>query len=910
MSTIRALGTNNIKVLETPKINALGIASSEKRGIYYDGRNEYYHKFLPYASLNELLEDYNNPKFLKNHNDADLLIFYLSGSKNELYITITGRSNDYNKILDSKEVLEYKEINSKLTFKDYVINRIINDTKEAFLFTYDEILQAINDAISDYNFIISENNTKQESRFTTPSHLLKNKIDLQNRGVLKLLQEVNRTIAKMRAEEKHAYNEWIMSVADPHNYFWLHSNDNKDISAKDLKRLIDQLKNYKKNIGDLKNGRIKSIEDMASFVEENLTAGGSMFKWFIDTPFFGLDAEQRRKYIEMYCVKEESAFPRFSIFGGISNGDIVAALFKTCSNRQDLFDIIICLEQEGKLFHLLNNLKFDAFSQVCSIITSVYMMYIKKGEIHKKYAEALEFGRQILFDNRTFGNRNTEEFDTIHNKLKFTTDLNLFVKIGKAIPAAPFLADMTTEDLQKPISCNPLDLISITPVEDIEKYKLKAGEIYMLPACFVYLLYNEETWETAILAAEVTVQLAFCLIGVGEIMAAVEAGSTLHVAYSAVGVTIDAGFGLTLFKEFRKDHPVITKCIHYAMWARLVSDFINVKGLSQELRASVKANRFNIESYEVIKDDVKIIKGIQKTYKPLSLPQVFPSVIFPPAVTALYGLSSATRRIMFTIERVIQSQKSVTIFFKGAEVFTGGRSAAKEFLDAAVVVYKNEGQAAMENFFFAERASENTRILHSQTGKTPIGELVKQEKLGGEYYYYELHDFKFGKPKWTRNDPVEADKFVCEVSVVKQNGESLYTGDFFIPPSLNTTIQNNKVDITDISLGELMYNDGFVSLQKNLGKEFDGIYGLYVKNSNYDAYGGESINLTKFKKAMEGKPITEENIIEAIKQIHPYKLAKSKGFDKIELKTTMQEFDDLLGDINKLDELKVIYRKK
>ena len=89
-----------------------------------------------------------------------------------------------------------------------------------------------------------------------------------------------------------------------------------------------------------------------------------------------------------------------------------------------------------------------------------------------------------------------------------------------------------------------------------------------------------------------------------------------------------------------------------------------------------------------------------------------------------------------------------------------------------------------------------------------------------------------------------------------------------------------------------------------------GIYGIYVKNSSYAAYGGESLNLTKFKQAMQGKPITQENIIEAIKQIHPYKLAKSKGFEKIELKTTMKEFTtDIDSNINNLKELKVIYRK-
>ncbi|KFF14121.1 hypothetical protein IW15_01365 [Chryseobacterium soli] len=913
MKPINALGTNDLPSLKMPKItkiSGLGI-SPENKYSNLDGEGAtYFHKFLPYGDINKLVDEYNDPKFLKEHSDADLLIFYLLGSKNELYITITGRSKEYDKLLSSQQVFKYDGFNDKVTFKEYIISNIIKDRQEAFIFTHDEISTAIEDAISDYKFITSEQNSKQESKFAVPSQVLKNKVNLKEQGIIKALQEVNRTIAKMRAEEKHAYNEWIISKADPYNYFWIHINNNKDFSLKDLKQLINQLKNYKKNMGELKDGRITSIADMNSYVEENLTAGGSMFKWFIDTPFFSLDPDQRKKYIELYCVEEEF-FPRFNISTGFNDGDIVAALFKTCSNKQDLFDIIICLEQEGKLFHLLNNLRFKAFSEVCSIISSVYMTYVKKGEMDKKYAEALEFGRQILFDNRTFGNHNIEEFDTVHNKLKFTTDLNLFVKIGKGTIAAPLLSNMNADDLQKPISCNPLDIISLTPVEDIEIYKLKAGEIYAVPACFVYFLYNEETWKTNILAAQVIVQMAFCLIGVGEIMAAVEAGSTIGVAYSATGVAIDAGFGATLIPEFGKDHPVVTKYIHYAMWARLATDFINVKGLTEELNTAIKAKQIRFEPYEATIDGVKIIKGIQKTYKPLSIPQVFPSIIFPPAVIALYGLSSAAKRIIFAVEKVFESQRSICVFFKGAEIFRGSKAEAKVFMDNAVAIYKNEGQTAMENFFFAERTSQTNRLLHSQTKvgdmDTFVGTLIK--KKSNLEYNYELHDFQYGKKQWTAHDKIDDDKFLCKVYIMKDNGKNLYSGDFFIPPSLNATLQANKAEMTDISLGKTMYDDGFVSLQKDLGKEFEGIYGLYQKSSAYVAYGGESVNLTKFKQAMQGKQITKENIIEAVKQITPYKWAKEKGFDKIELKTPMIKFDELSGDINKLEELKVIYYK-
>lgn len=916
MSKIKALGTHTVPSVKIPKINkisALEIFPKNKYGHFDEGNDiTYFHTFLPYGDINKLVDEYNDPIFLKNHGTTDLLIFYLLGSKNELYISITGRSEGYAKLLGSEELYKYEGYESRMTFKEYVIRNIINDKKEAFLFTYDEILSAVNDAIADYKFVASEQNSKQESKFTAPSKTLKYRVNLKEKGITKLLQEVNRTIAKMRAEEKHTYNEWIMSKADPYNYFGIHISNNRNFSSQDIKQLISQLKDYKKHLDDLKNGGIKSIEDMKSFVERNLTAGGSMFKWFIDTPFFSLGPDQRKKYLEMYCTKEESAYPQFSISEGIHNGDIVAALFKTCSNKQDLFDIIICLEQEGKLFHLLNNLKFRAFTEVCSIITSVYMTYIKKGEMSKKYAEAMKSGRQILFDNRTFGNHNIEEFDTVNNKMKFTTDLNLFVKIGKGTIAAPFLSSMSADDLQKPISCNPLDIISLTPVEDIEEYGLKAGEIYVVPACFVYFLYNEETWKTNILAAQVALQIAFCLIGVGEIMAAVEAGSTIGVAYSAAGVTIDAAFGATLIPEFGKNHPVITKYIHYAMWARLVTDFINVKGLTEELNIAIKAKKINFEPYEVAIDGVKIIKGTQKTYRPLSLPTLG---VIPPAIPA-YLAAQGGRKLLFYIEKVIDTQKSVTVFFKGAEIFSGSKSAAKEFMENAMLIYKSEGQIAMENFFFAKQSSNEIRLLHSQTGEYYVGKLLKKKSVGE--YHYELHDFQYGKKNWTPYDKIDEDIFSCEIHFADSNlfpligNKKYFYGDIFIPPNLNATLQANKTGLTDLSLGEIIINDGFAALTKDIGKDLDGIFGVWQKNSSYINYpGGQSVNLSKLKSEMAGKAITKENLEAAALKTFTGKWAISKGYGKPQLYNAVDQLQEIqsLGSIENVKNIVFIFKK-
>lgn len=898
--------------MKLDKIKALGLS---KNNYELSNSNEapYYIKYLPYGDTGKLLDEYDAPDFLKKHNDADLLIYYVLGSKNELYIRITGYSQSFFTWLLSETKVQRPGIKDKVTSKEYVVNQIINNNKQAFLFNYVEIINALDDAIADYKFISSEQNTKQESNYNVTSRLLKNRVNLKERGIVKLLQEVNRTIAKMRAEEKHAYNAWIISKADPYNYVGWYFNHDESYSARDLELLIEQLKSYKTNLKQLTEGKVKSIDEMKSLVEKNLTAGGSATKWFIDTPFFNLSKEHRKKYIEMFCTEDESAYPRFSVGDNLLSGDIVAALFSTCTNKQDLFDIIICLEQEGKLFHLLDNLKLSAFSKVCMTITSVYMTYIKEGEINKNYAYALQSSRQILFDNHSLGNRNIEEFDTKNKKLKFSTELNVLIKFGKTTPAAPFLSEMSDDDLQDPVLCKPLDLISFTPVEDIEKYGLKGGEIYMLPACFVYLLYNEESWEKFILASTVTLQLAFCLVGVGQIIAAVEAGSAIGVAYTATGLTIDVAFGAALFKEFKKEHPLLTEYIHYAMWIRIASDFINAKGLAEELQRTIKAKRVNLEPYEAVIDGVRIIKGTLKTYKPLSIKVLY--VQFPETILALYTLKTG-RKIFFYMEGVVESALNTTIFFKGAEIYQGSKSSAQEFLEASLTVYKNEGQVAMENFFFAKQVFKERRLLHSQTGETPVGQLIAKESNGE--YYYELHNFQYGKKQWTPYDAVKEDVFDCRVHFADSKiyplieNKKYFYADIFIPPNLNATLQANRTGLTDLSLGETIINDGFAALTKDAGKELDGIFGVWQKNSSYIHYpGGESVNLHSLKYEMLGKAITKENLEAAALKTFTGKWANSKGFGKPELYNADNQLREIrdLGDIENVTNIVFMFKK-
>ena len=61
MDNIKALVANDVSALRIPKINGLGISSGNNRIVSNQGGITYYHKFLPYAGVNKMLEEYNDP---------------------------------------------------------------------------------------------------------------------------------------------------------------------------------------------------------------------------------------------------------------------------------------------------------------------------------------------------------------------------------------------------------------------------------------------------------------------------------------------------------------------------------------------------------------------------------------------------------------------------------------------------------------------------------------------------------------------------------------------------------------------------------------------------------------------------------------------------------------------------------
>ena len=97
-------------------------------------------------------------------------------------------------------------------------------------------------------------------------------------------------------------------------------------------------------------------------------------------------------------------------------------------------------------------------------------------------------------------------------------------------------------------------------------------------------------------------------------------------------------------------------------------------------------------------------------------------------------------------------------------------------------------------------------------------------------------------------------------------------------------------------LGKIMADDAYKLLDDKVG--VDGFYGIWMKDADlYADYGGESINLTKFKEALNKGLTKEEAAFETITG----KIAKEKGFTAI-------KFDPNF-DMSNLDEVDLIFYK-
>ncbi|TPN89251.1 fibronectin type III domain-containing protein [Aquimarina algicola] len=193
------------------------------------------------------------------------------------------------------------------------------------------------------------------------------------------------------------------------------------------------------------------------------------------------------------------------------------------------------------------------------------------------------------------------------------------------------------------------------------------------------------------------------------------------------------------------------------------------------------------------------------------------------------------------------------------------------------------------------KANINKFSLIDEAGNI-TGELKRVIGKGGKELRYFYTDFIGGNgliknqqykmsPSHIPNYEIIDPSLYLEYSKLKSK-DILY-GDLQMPKVVNNNVSG---------LGKIMNTDAFKLLDNKV--EIDGFYGLFKKDVNlYKDYGGESINLTKFKEALNQGMTKEQAAFETTIG----KFAKEKGFNKV-------EFDPDFT-IDNLDEVHIIFYK-
>ncbi len=353
--------------------------------------------------------------------------------------------------------------------------------------------------------------------------------------------------------------------------------------------------------------------------------------------------------------------------------------------------------------------------------------------------------------------------------------------------------------------------------------------------------------------------------------------------------------------------------VSLALFSKMRASASKILAKEKVLREAVEKTAKNadeVEQVELLLRELKIIVNqVDKiVYEPLRF-----NKLYSISAAALDTALNVSKNIFFYLKNLTRANTE-TVFYKGVEIFTDSPAKVKVFLEEAAKVLKAKGVKGVEEFFENTGTILSKKRLHSQTGETFICNLIRKKEMN-KYYYYEIEDFQYGIKNWNRNETLRGERFECFVtladkpSVSETIGKNILYADLYVPKALNDTFQANKLDLTDISLGKTMLDDGYAVLKKDLGKDLDGIYGEWLNNPGYKDFGGESVNLTKLKEAMGKQKITKENLEKAAMETVTGKWAASKGFTKAQVLSDSKVYEDLDNNINLLKQLEVIFIK-
>jgi hypothetical protein len=233
------------------------------------------------------------------------------------------------------------------------------------------------------------------------------------------------------------------------------------------------------------------------------------------------------------------------------------------------------------------------------------------------------------------------------------------------------------------------------------------------------------------------------------------------------------------------------------------------------------------------------------------------------------------------------------------KIYTDGSIVSGPFY----IVGKDGTKLATESFSPVRITTDFTKFVKLGTGNAnySYGKLIQTQHLGGKRLSYSLKDF-FANPSGTTS--LGSFSELADKVTVPKTLNVLYM-DFFIPKSVNDLIKAQEDLFGKVSVGFEMFDDSYKFFKVKVGKELDGIYGEWIKSPAYAEYGGESINLKRFRDAINAGETDE---VAAFKTVTG-EWANSKGFTKVKFFKNQNEFTPQLDRFDLNNRVEVLFYK-
>lgn len=468
---------------------------------------------------------------------------------------------------------------------------------------------------------------KQKEIYNKNLIFFKNKCaNPSDKATLQALKQLCDVISKIKKETSEVNNFTFKNKSDWNNYDFIGPDfKSQKFEACDLVAFKNSLLSLNKQIDKLEKGNFSSGSEIVEFANKHLLSGGGKFKWFNQNPFLNLEKEVRlnllKKLISLGLNNQ-----RLSLRDELNPLDIIDAIFETCSEIDDFYYLITQLEKENMLFELLDKTaKLGNFFGFLSARIG-QVMQMKNSENKELLDKCVENGNYFFFDSTFFGSSNDEKYDQDKKKISFRTQVTLYTKIGEKLAKINQRGDMGMVPVleAKPFDSGlryykPLDWVVITPIEDIEMngFVYEKGQIYCLPACTAYLLFQKDKVENLLKAINFTLNVLMIVSGIAELTYAVKSASALGIALGTTDLAVTTANIIAQKEGFEHDNPQLSKIIHYTTWFYVMvrlnvrydgKGIIDIgKGVQQEISQTLKQiSYFTRKALQNLKINIKL----------------------------------------------------------------------------------------------------------------------------------------------------------------------------------------------------------------------------------------------------------------------------------------------------------------